>query len=544
MSLHAYPLRPLCSLLLSGGLLFGVLLASGQAQVTTAIRPDSTLGTVVTQSGTVHTITGGTRPRNGPNLFHSFDHFTVGTNDTASFSGPTGIVNILSRVTGGQPSVIDGQLQSTIPGANLYLLNPGGVVFGPRASLDVKGSFHVSTADYVRLADGARFSAHLSETSTLTVAPPVAFGFLGPTPARIDILGSTLEVSAGQTLSVVGGDLGITSLFTAPNLSAPGGRIHLVSVASGGEVVFDPAGRDPALQVNSFARLGEMTLQDTRLDVSSDGGGTIVIRGGRLMVDNTTMTAFTGDRDGAKMAIDLRLAEDVVVDNSIIAAGSAGRGNVGEIRAEAGTITLRSGAVIASLARSSGKGGDITLYARESVSISGRNDQGVASTIGTFAAAEPGRISLSAPSVTIDGGIVGTPSLAAGGFIGGRAGDLVVKADNLTISGGGGITSGTATDSDGGSITIETGQLTINGGAQISASSGFRDPETGTIIAGRGAAGNVSVVVSESVSLSGRGSGLSSNAQSGSGHAGDTEVQMGRLTMSDGAQITSSTLGP
>src|SRR5262249_5956560 len=124
MSLHAPRLQQLRALLLSSGLLLGVLLASGQAQVTTIITPDGTLGTTVTQSGTVHNITGGTRPGNGPNLFHSFDRFTVGTNDTASFSGPTGIVNILSRVTGGQQSAIDGRLQSTIPGANLYLFHP------------------------------------------------------------------------------------------------------------------------------------------------------------------------------------------------------------------------------------------------------------------------------------------------------------------------------------------------------------------------------------------------------------------------------------
>src|SRR5712691_4991902 len=183
MSLHDYTLRLLCSLLLSTGLLLGVLLASGQAQVPTAIRPDGTLGTAVTQSGNVYNIMGGTRPGNGPNLFHSFDRFSVGTNDTARFSGPSGIENILSRVTGGQQSVIDGRLQSTIPGANLYLLNPSGVLFGPNATLDVSGSFHVSTADYLRFADGATFSAHLGQESTLTVAPPAAFGFLGSTPA-------------------------------------------------------------------------------------------------------------------------------------------------------------------------------------------------------------------------------------------------------------------------------------------------------------------------------------------------------------------------
>ena len=64
-------------------------LAVSQAQVPTAIRPDGTLGTAVTQSGNVYDITGGTRPGNGPNLFHSFDRFSVGTGDTARFSGPT-----------------------------------------------------------------------------------------------------------------------------------------------------------------------------------------------------------------------------------------------------------------------------------------------------------------------------------------------------------------------------------------------------------------------------------------------------------------------
>src|SRR5262249_41693076 len=180
MSLHDHTLRQWRSLLLSSGLLLGVLLASGQAQVTTTITPDGTLGTTVTHSGTVHDITGGTRPGNGPNLFHSFDRFSVGTNDTARFSGPTGIVNILSRVTGGQQSVIDGRLQSTIPGANLYLLNPSGVLFGSNANLDISGSFYISTADYLRFADGATFSAPLSDSTTLAGVSPVAFGFFHP----------------------------------------------------------------------------------------------------------------------------------------------------------------------------------------------------------------------------------------------------------------------------------------------------------------------------------------------------------------------------
>ena len=231
-----------------------MLLTVSQAQVRTTVTADGSLSTAVTRHGNIYAIMGGTRPGNGPNLFHSFDRFSVGTGDIASFTGPqTGIANILSRVTGGQQSDIDGQLrtdgQLRSEGANLYLLNPAGVLFGPNASLDVSGSFHVSTADYLRLADGARFVARLSDTSTLSVAPPVAFGFLGPTPAAIAVQGSTLEVSEGQTLSVIGGDAQIVGGI----LTAPSGRINIASVASPGEVSLTA----PGIDVGSFAQLGD-----------------------------------------------------------------------------------------------------------------------------------------------------------------------------------------------------------------------------------------------------------------------------------------------
>ena len=147
--------------LLSGFMLLQAWLAVSQAAVTSAITGDGTLGTTVTQSGRTYTIGGGTL--RGSNLFQSFDRLSVGTGDTATFTGPTGTTNILSRVTGGQPSAIDGLLRSEITGANLYLLNPSGVLFGPNARLAVSGSFHVSTADYLRLTDETKFSTNLGQ---------------------------------------------------------------------------------------------------------------------------------------------------------------------------------------------------------------------------------------------------------------------------------------------------------------------------------------------------------------------------------------------
>src|SRR5262245_34013142 len=170
--------------------LLSTLPTLSQAQITL----DGSLGRAGALTGPNYSIPADVGQLRGPNLFHSFGQFNVRSGESATFSGPDTVANILGRVTGGTTSTIDGLLRSQIPGASLYLINPSGVVFGPNASLDVSGSFHVSTADYLRFADGARFSARLSDTSTLTVAPPVAFGFLGSTPAPIALLGSALEV--------------------------------------------------------------------------------------------------------------------------------------------------------------------------------------------------------------------------------------------------------------------------------------------------------------------------------------------------------------
>ena len=152
--------------------------AVSQAQVTTAITSDGTLGTSVTPDGNVFNIDQGTI--RGNNQFHSFGMFLVGTGDIASFNGPSGIENILSRVTGGVRSDIDGTLRSTIAGANLFLLNPAGVLFGPNATLDVSGSFHASTADFVRLGEDGMFHADPAEDSVLTMSSPTAFASDNP----------------------------------------------------------------------------------------------------------------------------------------------------------------------------------------------------------------------------------------------------------------------------------------------------------------------------------------------------------------------------
>src|SRR6516162_3987101 len=108
----------------------------------------------------------------GSNLFHSFGKFGLSTGESATFSGPATTQNVIGRVTGGAQSNIDGQIRSTITGANLYLINPSGIVFGQNATVNVSGSFHASTADYLKMSDGAKFQATNPDGSTFSTAPP------------------------------------------------------------------------------------------------------------------------------------------------------------------------------------------------------------------------------------------------------------------------------------------------------------------------------------------------------------------------------------
>jgi filamentous hemagglutinin family protein len=113
------------TLLLSGGLLLSALLAVGQTQVTL----DGSLGPQGPLAGPNYRIGAELGQIRGGNLFHSFGQFNVRTGERATFTGPTGIANVVSRVTGGQQSLINGLLRSEIAGANLFLLNSSGVMF-------------------------------------------------------------------------------------------------------------------------------------------------------------------------------------------------------------------------------------------------------------------------------------------------------------------------------------------------------------------------------------------------------------------------------
>src|SRR2546427_1411 len=139
-----------------------LLLAAGaSASGASGVVLDGKLGPSGPLSGPNYNVTADLGRTVGNNLFHSFLRFNLDAGDVATFSGPANIQNILTRVTGGSASSIDGTIRSSITSANFFLINPAGILFGPNAALDVSGSFAVSTASYLKLADGARFATAL-----------------------------------------------------------------------------------------------------------------------------------------------------------------------------------------------------------------------------------------------------------------------------------------------------------------------------------------------------------------------------------------------
>jgi filamentous hemagglutinin family protein len=260
------------------GVVFFLILGSSFGQAQTAIMPttgNGALDTAISQAGNTYNITGGLRPGNGPNLFHSFEHFNLGAREIARFNNTTPSIatsNILSRVTGGTFSHINGTIDTlSYPTANFYFLNPAGVIFGPNAALNVNGSVHVGTADSLNLADGARFSAVPGPSDALiSAAPPVAFGFLGPTAGKVTVDHSTLTVPDGKALALVGGEISIVG----GTLTASGGPIELTARDS---LVMSGMGQDhPSGIMNSTTstgRRGDVTLSAS--NVRLENGATI-----------------------------------------------------------------------------------------------------------------------------------------------------------------------------------------------------------------------------------------------------------------------------
>ena len=464
---------------------------------------ESGLNTQVSEAiGNQFNITGGTRPNDGANLFHSFGEFSVPLNNIANFQNDSSLptANILSRVTGNEVSDIRGTIRTQGFGdANLYLMNPNGVVFGPNASLDLNGSFHVSTADSIQL--GAGSGAVLFSTTTapnmLTSAPPSAFGFSGSNPlASISVSGTSLSVQPGKVISIIGGDpdgLPQGNQLTDENpgvlisnrstLSAPGGQINLVSVAGPGTVSTTGPDFTSAVSVTDGIALGTIDITNgSNVDVTGNGGGTIAIRGGRLTLNNRAR----------------------------ITAKTRGAGQAGAITVTAPTVDITSGGQISTSSEGTGAAGTILVTATDgTVNLSGNDRQT--------------RNGTNAETAFVSGLFANTEGQGAGG-------NITIQTQDLNLTEGAVIevnTSGRGSG-DAGTVTINTtSSVSVSGSAQAILSG-----QTKTIPS------TISSNVSEALDQNGNVSGI---GLLGSG--GSITIEAQNVMINDGSQVTATSSG-
>ncbi|BAY30052.1 hypothetical protein NIES2107_18960 [Nostoc carneum NIES-2107] len=449
------------------------------------IAADGTLPTIVKSSDRLNfTINGGSQV--GGNLFHSFSEFSVPTGGSANFNNNLSIQNIISRITSLEPSLIDGRIR-TLGKANLFLINPNGIIFGSHAKLDIGGSFFATTANSIKFADGKEF--HTSTDGNpplLTVSVPIGLQY-GSKASSIEVNGANLTISKYQMLALIGGDLTINN----SKLIANSGHIELGGVADSGMVELSWIGSQPQLSFpQDLARANVLISNNSLVTTSGSGGGIIQLTGKNLTIENSRISTFTlGEISGANLLLNASDAVIVKSDRNTqtftdgLFAENNGSGDSLGITINTNKLQVEGEARISTvtLPDSLGKGGDITINAADTIELSG--------------------------------------------------------VDSLDEAVATGLVTDTFGHGAGGNLTVNTGKLTVKNGAQLSAA---------TLSNAKG--GNLTVNATKSVELLGvspadiLASGLYTSVQEGSGQAGDLIVNTGQLIISDGAQIFSGTL--
>ncbi|PAX54304.1 two-partner secretion domain-containing protein [Brunnivagina elsteri] len=555
----------------------------GISHVCAQIIPDRTLPTnsTVTETSNTSVINGGTQV--GGNLFHSFERFDIPTNTEAIFNNPTSIQNILTRVTGTNTSQINGVI-SSFGGANLFLINPNGIIFGENARLNIGGSFVASSANSIKFADGSNFSTVTSPTTPLlTITAPIGLGF-GNIPGAIAVQGSGhdltvtravttplnrtnnktgLQVSLGKTLGLIGGNIALNG----GKLTAASGHVELGSVDSFSEVTINPSATGFSFGYGETKGFDDIELYSRSLvDVSGTNAGSIQVfarqvsindgsilwiqnrgtqRAGNIDVSASDRLTLTGTTSDGKIGSSLV--------NETIQSGGSGDVNVTTQRLE-----IRQGSSITSKTFNLGTSGNININAGESIRVSdfspidtARTSNIIALTVSTGNA---GDVSVNTKNLSLfDGSSVASFTQTGSGSSGG----VFVKAENIEISGvapqgdRSTISSSSLSSGNAGRVNIDTANLSVTNGGSIS-SSGFSS----------GSAGSVTINASDFVDVHGKSGETISEIRSAirvfnsepvrrllglpdipQGKAGDVEINARSLNISDGARGSVENLG-
>ncbi len=492
----------------------------------------------------------------GSNLFHSFQKFSINNGESATFTGSNSIQNVISRVTGGEQSVINGLLQSQIGTADFFFINPAGVVFGANAQIDVPAAFHFSTAGELKFADGSSFNALIPGASTLTMAAPEVFGFSKGQSGSLQIIGGDLVFKPSTEVSFSANNLiisGIETSSTETNSASisvlqtdstieSGINLNLSAVAS------ESSQNLPITGLAEMTSGGGLLIEGSVINVSGNGSGRLIVSAGDLVANNSFMLANnTGNQsmnenDGININTHSLLLNNTQVTNNTLGQGSAGiiSINVNE------NMQLLNGSSISSSTFSISNTGSVIIQAGQ-LSIDGQNNLIPTGILTNTLEGSQGNAGSVFVSVREGIELLNTGQISSNSFSSGNAGDVFVEADGLTIDGQGnrqfatGIFSNSRFNSLGNAgaifVTVKNTSKLFQGGT-ISSST-----------FGAGEAGDVSLVTNQLL-IDGQNfnlfsTGVLSNAERGSsGNAGSVLTTANNsIELFKGGTIGSSTFG-
>ena len=539
----------------------------GAAAVSAQIIPDNTLpsNSAISSEENITEITGGTTT--GNNLFHSFEQFSLLQNNAAWFNNAANINNIIGRVTGSFVSDINGLIRANGT-ANLFLVNPNGIMFGENAALDLGGSFVASTADSLKFDDDSEFSAVDPQASPLlTVNIPIGLQY-GNNNGDIVVSGNGnqlqfnpnftvnrnsrpigLEVNQGNTLALIGGNI----FLDGGNLTAEAGSIKLGGVADNELVRFDLTESGLNFNYSEVSNFKDINLANaSSLEVSGRGGGEVGVQGKEVIItDGSAILADTlGDVNGGKLQIDA--SELLVVAGTAselpfisrlstdVAPGATGNG--GDIELNSANIIIADGAQVISSSYGEGNTGNIKVNADYIELFSGSpilNSSGLFTLV--FGKGIGGDIDINANNILVSGGA----QAATLTFGNGNGGNLVAKAARIELTGTspGGASSSLLANvesgamGNGGNLTIDTKSLLLSNGGQAS-----------VITLGIGNSGTLNIRADDielnNKAQSQTNSGIFSNVESGAiGKGGEIRIDADKFSIFDGTQVSALTLG-
>ena len=525
---------------------------STQAQVT----PDGTTSTTVNQDGNNYTVEQGDRV--GDNLFHSFNEFSVPTGGSAGFNNAADVANIFSRVTGANISSIDGLLSAN-GAANLYFINPNGIIFGENARLDLGGSFFASTADSLLFEGDAEFSAvDPQATPLLEISIPIGARFrdnpgdiVNRSFAPDEVNPSNfarLEVLPGENLTLVGGNIN----FESGIAFARGGNIELGGLSEAGTVAIND---DGGLSFPDDVAKANISLSNfADVDVQSTGGGNITINAQNLSLESGELgrsfvkagiSSESASAEAQAGDITINVAENITLNNSSIFndVNAGGIGNSGNITINAGSLEIVNGGLIDAFIFGRGDSGDISVNVGESVNIDA--DSTISNQIEAGANGNSGAINVSANNLNLTGG-----GRISGTITGnGNSGDIGINArETVSINGFGneeipsGVFNNVGSENsvgDAGNIQIDTSGLTLTNGGVVN-----------SVTFGQGNAGKVAIDSTDSIFVDGEAddpffnSSISSGVSgTGIGNAGGIEISTANLSVTNGGLINGRTGG-